>query len=194
MALLCLLFLVVSAQAQDKAKAAPGAKKAAPAAAAAMPMPKPAPELGRLAYFAGNWTSEGTMQPSPFGAGGKFSGKEHDEWFPGKFFLVSHADSTMPGMGPMKEMAIFGYDPEKKVYTYHAINSMGEAETYTGTVKDKDWTWDNKSAFQGKTYNNRFSLHEDSPTAYTMKFDMSDDGGKTWKTAMDGKAKKAAAK
>jgi hypothetical protein len=35
--------------------------------------PKPAPELERLTYFSGTWTSEGDMKPSPWGPGGKFS-------------------------------------------------------------------------------------------------------------------------
>ena len=155
--------------------------------------PKPAPEMKRVGYFLGDWKSAGTMQASPFGPAGKFSGKEHNEWFPGDFFLVTHGDATMAGMGPMKELAVMGYDAEKKMYTYHAINSMGEAEDSRGTVTGPDWTWINDSTMKGKTYKNRFSMHEDSASAYTMKFEMSEDGGKTWKMMMEGKATKAAA-
>ena len=155
--------------------------------------PKPGPELKRLAYFTGNWSSEGTMQASPFGPAGSFSGKQHLAWFPGNFFLVGTGDSTFAGMGNMKEQTTFGYDTQKKMYTYHAINSMGQEETSWGTVKGADWTWTDEITMNGKTYKNRFELHEDSPTSYAMKFNMSDDGGKTWKTVMEGKATKAAA-
>jgi hypothetical protein len=193
-----LLFAFVSwAQtAKEKTKPTSGAE-AKPAAKSepaqkAPPAPKPGPELNRLAYFAGNWTSTGTMQPGDFGPGGKFTGKEHNEWFPGKFFLVSHADGN-GAMGPMKELSIFGYDPEHKVYTYHAINSMGEAESFTGTVKGSDWTWTSDATIKGKTMKMRFLLHEDSATAYSMSFEASTDGGKTWNKMMDGKATKAAA-
>lgn len=190
---LCLFVLLALAAAQtDQAKkpaAAPAKKTAAPAAAAPQ-MPQPAPELKRLAYFAGDWASAGTLHESPFGPAGKFSGKEHNEWFAGKFFLVSRGDVTMGGM-LIKELAIFGYNAEKKVYTYRAVNSMGEAEDSAGTVNGADWTWTSDSTMKGKTYKNKFTLHEDSPTAYGMKFDMSDDGGKTWKTVMEGKVTKA---
>ncbi len=196
---LCVFALLALAAAQtDQAKkpaAAPAKKAAAPAkkapAAGAPQMPQPAPELKRLAYFAGDWTSAGTLEASAFGPAGKFSGKEHNEWFAGKFFLVSRGDTSMGGM-PIRELAVFGYDADKKMYTYHAVNSMGEAEDSAGTVNGADWTWTNDSTMKGKTYKNKFTIHEDSPTAYSMKFDMSDDGGATWKTVMEGKVTKAA--
>jgi uncharacterized protein DUF1579 len=194
--LLCLFLFAINITAQTgtaKKEAAPAKKAAAPPAAGAPQMPQPPAELKRLAYYAGDWTSTGTMQASEMGPAGTFKGKEHNEWFPGKFFLVSHGDGTMVGMGSMKEMAIFGYNTDKKMYTYHAINSMGEAEDATGTVNGADWTWTSDSTVKGKSYKTKFTVHEDSPTAYTMKFDMSSDGGKTWKTAFDGKATKAAA-
>ena len=191
---LCLFLLTLTLTAQTgtaKKEAAP-AKKAATAPAAGAPqMPQPAPELKRLAYYAGDWSSEGTMQASEFGPGGAFNGKEHNEWFPGKFFLLSHGDATMAGMGAMKELAIFGYNPEKKVYTYHSISSMGESEDSTGTVSGADWTWTSDSTVKGKAYKSKFTIHEESPTVYTLKFDMSSDGGKSWKTIMEGKATKA---
>lgn len=196
-AALCVLALLAAgamAQAPEKkagAKAAAPAKQAAPAA---MPMPKPGPELKRLAYFAGIWSTQGTMQPSDFGPGGKWSGTDHNEWFPGGFFLLSHSDANMGAMGKMKEMATFGYDTNKKVYTYHAVNSMGEEENSTGTVNGSDWTWTMDSMMNGKSMKARFLVHEEPPTAYTMKFDLSSDGGKTWKTVMDGKSTKTAAK
>ena len=187
---LCAFLLVtfVAAQTGKPKKQAEPAKKTTPAAAETMP--KPSPELERLGYLVGDWTSQGTIQPSPSGPGGKFSGSVHNEWYPGGFFLMTKGEMTMSGMGAVKELAIFGYDPEKKVYTYHGINSVGEALTSTGTVSGADWTWTNETTVKGKTYKNKFTVHEESPTSYTMKLDISEDGGKTWKTVMDGKATK----
>jgi hypothetical protein len=46
---------------------------------AQMQAPKPAPELSKVEYFAGNWTSEGDMKPGPMGPGGKMTMIEHNK-------------------------------------------------------------------------------------------------------------------
>src|SRR5271157_4956265 len=58
------------------------------AAFAQMGPPKPGPELKKLDYFLGTWTSEGESKPSPMGPGGKFTESGHGEWMDGGFFLV----------------------------------------------------------------------------------------------------------
>ena len=103
-------------------------------AAAQAPEPrKPGAEEKNLAYFAGNWKLDGNLKPGPMGPGGKFAGSEHNEWLPGGFYLVSHSQGSS-AMGKEIGLAIFGYDPEKKVYTYDAYNNMGEASVH-GSVK-----------------------------------------------------------
>ena len=188
----CLMAMALSAQ-DSKAAAKPASKAKDSQAQAMPPMPKPGPEVQRLAYFAGTWKTVGAMEASEFGPGGKFTGTDHTEWLPGGFFLVTHSDGDMGAMGKMKEMSTMGYDTNKKVYTYHAVNSMGQEETYTGTVKGSDWDWRGDDVMNGKPIKGRFTTHEDSPTSYSMKFESSTDGGKTWKTAMTGKATKAGA-
>ena len=94
----------------------------------------PAPELKKLDFMTGDWKSEGTMNPGPGMPGGKFAITSHSEWMDGNFFLVEHSDADMASMGKFKELAILGYDSDRKVYTYAAFNSMGEAESSAGTV------------------------------------------------------------
>jgi hypothetical protein len=190
---LLLMFSIALAQGDNakKSKSVAADKKAA-APAGAPQMPPPAPELKRLDYLAGNWTSEGTMEPMMGMPGGKWSGKEHNEWL-GKYFVVTNATMNMGGMGTMKEVATFGYDAKKKVYTYHAVSSMGEVEDSTGTVNGPDWTWTSDENMGGQPFKGKFTMHEDSPTQYSMKFEASMDGGKTWKQVMEGKATKAVA-
>lgn len=149
----------------------------------------PAPELSKLAFMAGEWTTEGTMNPSPGMPGGKFSSTSHAEWMPGNFFLVEHGEFNMGPMGTGKELAIMGYDSDKKVYTYHAFNSMGEAEYSVGTVSGDTWTWLSDENMGGKAMKGRFTMKVLSPTAYTMKFEISPDG-MNWMTGMEGKATK----
>ena len=149
--------------------------------------PKPAPELKRLGYFVGTWTAEGTTQPGPMGPGGKFTSVDKNAWDLGGFYLVTHSTFKGAGFGTGTEVAYFGYDPAKKVYTYSAFNSMGEAETATGTVNGNTWTWTSPEAeMGGQKYTGRFTLVEDSPSKYTMKYEVSTDGGNSWNKVMDG--------
>ncbi len=105
-----------------------------------MQRPKPAPELKKLKYFAGNWTSEGDMKPSPMGPGGKMTMIEHNQWMDGGFFLTMHSQFKMADMGSGSGMAFMGYDTERKVYTYDEFNSMGEAEHSSGSLAGDTWT------------------------------------------------------
>jgi hypothetical protein len=149
----------------------------------------PAPELKQLDFMSGDWTTEGTINPGPGMPGGKFSSTSHAEWMQGNFFLVEHSDMDMAGMGKMKELAILGYDPDRKVYTYTAFNSMGEAENSTGTVNGDTWTWTSDEHMGGTAMKGRFTMKVLSPTSYNMKFELSQDGS-NWMTAMEGKATK----
>jgi hypothetical protein len=58
----------------------------AASAAAQMEMPKPGPELKKLDYFAGTWTLEGDLKPSPMGPGGKMVETERNKWMQGRLF------------------------------------------------------------------------------------------------------------
>lgn len=156
--------------------------------AQAPPMPKPQPEHQKLQYFAGDWKSEGEMKPGPFGPGGKFTTTDHNQMV-GDFFLVMHSEGTGP-MGAVKEVAVMGYDPQAKQYTYDAYNSMGEHSTASGTLSGQTWTWMSpEQDMGGKKVKGRFVLTEVSPTSYTFTFDSSVDGG-PWSRIMDGKATK----
>jgi Protein of unknown function (DUF1579) len=150
--------------------------------------PKPGPELKKLEYFVGTWSSEGEMKPGPLGPGGKFTGTDRIEWMDGGFFLVGHGEGDS-SMGHEKGMAFWGYDTENKVYTYHAFNSMGEAISATGTPEGDSWTWTNEEKMGGKLMKGRYSIKELSPTSYTFKLEMQPEGG-AWGTVMEGKATK----
>ena len=152
------------------------------------PKPQPGPEVKKLEYFAGNWTSEGEMKPSPFGPGGKFSGTERNEWMQGGFFLLSHAKST-GSMGSDTAVGVYGYNANDKVYTFDEFNSSGEAVHAKGTVAGDTWTWTNEEKMQGKTMHGRFTAKVLSPTSYTVKFEISPEGG-DWATIFEGKATK----
>lgn len=152
--------------------------------------PRPGPEHKRLEYFVGKWTGEGTMKESVFGPAGKMTMTETCEWFTGGFAIVCNSTGTMAGLGEMKGMAIMAYNPETKLYSYSEVNSMGESDYATGTVKGKVWTWTNSGMKSGKPFKSTFTLTEDSPNSYSYKWDASIAGAPST-TLMEGKSTRA---
>jgi len=146
------------------------------------------PELSKVEYFAGTWTWEGDIKPSPTSSGGKLTMIERNEWMDGRFFLTMHSEFKGP-MGSGSGMAYMGYDTSRKVYTYDEFNSTGEAQHSTGTVDGDIWTWNGEQHIGGNTSKTRLTMKRLSPTTYTFKFEMSSDGN-NWSTVMDGKATK----
>jgi len=155
---------------------------------AQMDMPKPGPELKKLDYFAGTWTTEGDIKPGPMGPGGKFGGTDHVQWMDGGYFLVTHSEFN-GAMGKGTETSYMGYDTNDKVYTYDSFNTMGEANHSRGTVDGDTWNWHSEEKMGGQMMKGRFTLKVISATSYTMKFEMSPDGT-TWTTVMEGKGTK----
>src|SRR5882672_4031570 len=103
-------------------------------------IPPPAPELKKLDFFTGSWTMDGDVKPGPMGPGGKSTGTAKYEWMDGRYFMVSK--STFNGvMGDGVDTAYYGYDANKKVYTYDSFSSMGEHNIATATIDGDTWNW-----------------------------------------------------
>lgn len=152
----------------------------------------PAPELKKLDYFAGNWTSEANITSGPWGTGGKFSDSVQGEWLKGGFFFVDHSDFSMPSElgGNGSSLAILGYDTEKKVYTEQRFDSTGRHVVMTGTLDGDTWTWTGENDYNGMLIKSRMIIKTVSPTSYTSKYELSADGGANWMSFSDGKATK----
>jgi hypothetical protein len=152
-------------------------------------MPSPAPELRKLDALAGTWNSEADLKPGPMGPGGKVSMTDKYEWMPGGFFLVLH--STFKGdMGNGMATSFMGYNSDDKQYTYDEFNSMGERTHSNGAIDGDTWTWTGDNKMGGQMMKGRFIMKMVSPTSYTYKFDVSQDGT-NWTNMMEGKATKA---
>jgi Protein of unknown function (DUF1579) len=152
-------------------------------------MPTPAPELKKLDALVGTWNSEGDLKPGPMGPGGKMTMAEKYKWMPGGFFLVLHTtfkSDMMDGSGT----SFMGYNSDDKQYTYDEFDSMGERAHSTGAVDGDTWTWSGEEKMGGRMMKNHFIMKMVSPTAYSYKYEVSQDGT-TWTTVMDGKATKA---
>jgi Protein of unknown function (DUF1579) len=152
-------------------------------------MPKPGPETKKLEAFAGKWKGESTMQPGPWGPGGKMTSESDCSWYEGGFQMVCR-DTASGAMGKMKSEAVLGWNGEEKVYKYMGFDSMGMMGSATGTVSGNTWSWTGEDKMGGKLIKSKYTITFVSPTSQTFKWETSDDGGKTFKTAAEGKATK----
>ena len=149
---------------------------AASGVAAQATKPAPGPEHKRIGFFAGQWKFEGEAKESPLGPAGKFTGTETCEWFAGGFQLVCRSKGTGP-KGPATGMAVMGYDPGRKAYTYYAATSLGDNIFVRGQVQDKVWTWADEATMEGKKMKFVATITEESPTTNSFKLELSVDGG-----------------
>ena len=152
-------------------------------------MPKPGPEHKAISAFAGKWSFEGKADDGPMGPGGPVTFTETCEMFEGGFALVCRSEGKDP-MGPTKAISIMSYDPEKKAYTYYAVQSGYPAFTATGKNVGKAWNWETVSKMGDQTMNTAVTITLTSPTSQTFDLKMSTDGGKTWMPGMSGKSTK----
>jgi hypothetical protein len=157
-----------------------------PLAMAQMGPPKPGPELKKLGVFVGAWVLEGNMKPGTMGPGGAMTENQKCEWMEGGFYLVCNSEYKS-SMGTGVGLAVMGYSPDDKAYTYREFNSFGEFEDSKGSIDGDTWTWLADEKMGGMTMKGRFTMKITSGTSYTFMFEMSQDGTK-WSTVMDGKA------
>lgn len=148
---------------------------------------EPAPELKKLDFFTGDWKCEATVHGES-GKVSRYTSTSHGEWMEGGFFLVERWEFEVDGENG-KELSVKGYDPVRKVYTYHAFTSHGEAFFDAGTVDGDVWTWTRDEVRDGKLTKGRYTIRVTSPTSYAFQFETSSDG-KDWTVVMTGNAKK----
>lgn len=148
--------------------------------------PQPAPELKKLDYFVGTWKTEAQTKPGPMGPGGTFNSTDRYEWQKGNFFVIGHSEFTSSGMGNGVDLSVLGYDPARKVYTYHSFNSAGEDESATGTFTGDTWTWISGEQSPVKW---RYIQKVVSAKSFTSKLEGTQDGT-NWATIFEAKVTK----
>ena len=152
-----------------------------------MEAPKPAPEVKKLGYFFGTWSSEAEVKPNSFMPSGRYTWIEKCDWYPGGFHLLCFSAGKSP-MGPTHGMGILFYKPEEKAYTYWGIDNSGHNGASKGTLEGNNWIYTNDEKMGGKTLHGRYSMTT-SETSYTFKYETSQDG-KNWTLVMEGQSKR----
>ncbi len=121
--------------------------------------PAPGPELKKLEIHVGDWKYEGTLQDTPLGPGGKFTGKSSTKWVLDGLFQESHAeDKGVYGGKPMTYKSVWyrGYDATSKTYIDHSFNNDGFTTVSTVTVNGDSWTTTSTGTdSKGKTFKTR---------------------------------------
>lgn len=101
-------------------------------------LPKPAPEMAALDYFVGDWACEGTMEPGPFGPGGKSTSTAKIRDDLGGFWQAGTIKANMPNMPTFEGRFYTTYDTEAKEYAMLWVDSMGASSRSTS----KGWQGD----------------------------------------------------
>jgi hypothetical protein len=140
----------------------------------------PAPQLGeeyqRLGYLVGTWKGGGDMYATALSAVGKFAATITCTRFSGGFHVVCNVDGMMGGE-PYREMAVFGFDPEAKQYTWYDIDSTGMNAFCRGSVQGPTWTFVFDVKAGGKPAKLRVFITELSPTSFENRAEVSLGGG-----------------
>jgi hypothetical protein len=130
------------------------------------------PELERLDYYVGEWTTDG---------GDQSSGTFACEWL-GSRVLKCDSEFTYPSGVTPKTVGVWSYNPERGFYTWLRYWGNGNLDDHLGWVDGETWTWMQRDTAGGHY---RFVMVEESPTEMTWRAWRSIKGGE-WEPTGDG--------
>lgn len=96
------------------------------------PKPKFGPELARLSFLAGNFTTENMTYDTPMGKGGPGKGRNMNRWVLDSLYLMANYEGTMAGMGNYQGHGMFTYDGQSRQYKCWWFDNYGGHGEYTG--------------------------------------------------------------
>ena len=139
----------------------------------------------KLAAFLGKWQSEGT-----FANGSQVVSSLDCRWSAQVDFLVCEQAIKMAG-GDHHQLTIYSYNSKDQNYSYTTLGDPGARPT-SGNVQIKGNVWTYSTTFErdGKTTQVRTINEFTTASNETFKVESSDDGGTTWKTLLQGTARK----
>lgn len=155
-------------------------------ASATAPTEDPTKKLGA---FVGKWETEGS-----FTSGQKTSTTLECRWSPQGSYLVCDQLVRMGAGGEQRQFTVYSYNSKAGNYSFTTIADPGAKPTTGGiTIKGNLWTYDDSSfTADGKTTMFRTTNEFTDPKTEVFKMATSDDNGATWKTMIQGVARKVA--
>src|SRR5215831_3482400 len=88
-------------------------------------MPKPTDEHLRLQKLVGEWEGTETLSPSPWGPGGKATGRSSIRSDLDGFFVIQDYVEEKDGRVVFRGHGVFGWDAGDKKYIWYWVDSMG---------------------------------------------------------------------
>ncbi len=140
----------------------------------------------KLGAFVGKWQSEGTLTSG----GGKIQSELECRWSPQNRYLVCEQQVHMGG-AVNDQLTVYGYDSAAGKYYYSNFQGKS-AGASTGMLEIDGNLWTYNSSFEkdGKRNQIRTTNEFTDPKTEVFKVNFSEDGGATWKLALQGTAHK----
>lgn len=161
---------------------------AAPALAGGFP--SRAPELNALDVQAGHWIYHGTTTPDKAGGkAGTFTWDEHCGWSADQLFLTCSFDNDWSGH-KVQSLVVDTWNARDKSYWHYEMFAVGSggAKPFASRMRinGNTWTETGEDDAHGKKSYDRISYVYTSPTAVTVKIEVSQDK-QHWKTILAGR-------
>lgn len=96
------------------------------------------PEVGKLARYLGTWSYNGEDN-TPL-TGGRVTCEATRQWISGGYFVESHRECKTP-RGDVKQVEVFGYDFQKRVYLYWGFSGRSISTYMAPTMDGNTVTW-----------------------------------------------------
>jgi hypothetical protein len=146
-------------------------------------MPKPNENHQKLQQLVGTWIGEETMNPSPWGPGGQATGRYECRIDIDGLFAIQDYVQEKAGKVTYRGHGIFGWDGEKKTFTWYWVDSLG---TVPAAPSRGQWVGDTLQ-FEHEPVGElrgRYTYKFMGLDRYQFSIENSQDGGKTWFTFM----------
>jgi len=154
-----------------------------------MNMPSPNENHARLDRLVGTWTGDEKMNQTPFSAAATAVGRYVHRRDLDGFFLLQDYQQERNGKISYRGHGVFGYDNEKKQYTWYWVDSFGMPPA---TPSRGQWDGDTL-LFEnqwGELQRGRYTYQFSGDDAFMFRLENTQDGGKTWLILMEGNYRK----